>query len=633
MNNKVIAIFQIGPVQDFITCARKLQDYWCGSYLLSFLNCHAIHTIEKGGGEIIYPSYSNQKIYQYVKKVINNGFSPPLIEELKPTIPNRFVALLESNNAKSLLEQAENAVNDAFGNLVKSVKDELTKNINNSPDLTVWNEIWQRQTNNFFEVYWSISELKDGYQNSYQKAERLFNARKGIRDFAQSSEMGYKCTLCGERESLNTETGGSLIRQKLKSFWREVKGKTGYRLKENEHLCSICVSKRFIPDYVFKRTCFPSTSTISVASFVYYVITHSTDLNKLIEDFTQKVNGVKKCLPELDYRVEPLPKIKQTAEEKYDDFIYLDGDWFFEEFYENLKGGRPSNLVNQIDDAERALRTLVTESIKIAKTKNEIPVVPLKYYAVFQMDGDDIGKHISQKKSKEEHKQLSKSLCDFSDIIPEIIEKKYLGQVVYFGGDEGVAFVSLSDFLPVIENCYKKFISLNPSITASIGVVIAHHQAALRRVMRELRRITKEVKREIAGKDCFKVAIIKRSGGVTYASAKWRYDSLEVIPLLCELVNYYREGKISDRWWRDLVSEQAGFFEISMGRRLLVIDHINLEITRLLSRHSNPKLINKSQLSKLIGDLKTLLINLAPNWEGFIGLMELASYVARGGGR
>jgi len=120
--SKVFGIFQIGPVQEFITCAKKTQDFWSGSYLLSYLNCVAIDTVVQNCGEvkdvIIYPSLEEQPLFEYVQELRKNNRKPwennPKENQLRPTIPNRFVCKISKEEGPKILQQAEKAVNTTF---------------------------------------------------------------------------------------------------------------------------------------------------------------------------------------------------------------------------------------------------------------------------------------------------------------------------------------------------------------------------------------------------------------------------------------------------------------------------------------------------------------------------------------
>lgn len=667
--SKVFGIFQLGPVQEFITCAKKTQDFWLGSYLLSFLNCVAIDTVVQNCGEdknvIIYPSLDNQPLFDYVQRLRKSGQKPwdnnPRSEknELRPTVPNRFVCRLDKSQALTILKQSEDAVKQIFSEFVTYVKSELEAKIskrfsksNPIQSQDTWNDIWMRQGKDFFEIYWALSSLEpDNYPESYQQAEALFGARKAIRNFSQIfNEPGYKCTLCGQYEPINALRDGSLKREKLRDFWDKVRQATGYRFREGEHLCAICTTKRLAPNYVFDRTFdFPSTSSVAMADFVGDIIkehkekpTAFLDKEKnLIVDFVQKAKIVAQQ-ERLDFKVEPLPKhdteIEKISVPTLSELARLDGDWLLEETYDNIVKQRESLKADPKDakDVKTSLKALVNRVKDLAKKQGVVCPGPGKYYAVFQMDGDNMGEKISQKSSENGHRQFSKDLCEFSaNLIPPIVEDRHLGKVIYFGGDEGIAFVSLQDILFIIEECRESFKNKIPDTIASIGVVIAHHQQALLQVLSGVRKAVKRVKDELDGKNGFSIALMKRSGGTTYGMAHWEYNGLKVVPLLQDLVKYYQEGKISDRWYYQFATEKLGLLEvIDIKRGIIRVnrDAAQLEINRLVSRHADKNKIDSTELNRLLERLKTLLSEVN-DWEQFMGLMDVATYIARGGGR
>jgi CRISPR-associated protein Cmr2 len=330
----VFGIFQIGPVQEFITCAKKTQDFWSGSYLISYLTCVAIHAVVKacptdGKNAIIYPDLTNQPLYDYVAKLEQDGKQPwdqpPSGDQLRPTVPNRFVAKLDVGNAKTVLDNAAREVTEAFSNskIAGRVKDELWRKINGSSsawDINTWNAIWTRQkTKEVFEVYWTISPLDDAqYSTSYREAEALFGARKAVRNFSQPDpEPGYKCTLCGQREPLNVTPKGSEKRRDLRDFWNEVRKRTGHRFRDGEHLCAVCTTKRLAPEWVFGRgRDLPSTSSMAVADFLSGLVeayqknpsAFSANGSDRVQDFATAARAVAKASGQ-NAEIEPLPRV------------------------------------------------------------------------------------------------------------------------------------------------------------------------------------------------------------------------------------------------------------------------------------------------------------------------------------
>ena len=92
MSHKYLFIFTIGPVQSFIAQARKTQDLYAGSYLLSYLTDHAIDKLKLKATscEIIFP-------YEHLKSK-----------------PSRFTASIETEDVKRLGNELKQCVMDEF---------------------------------------------------------------------------------------------------------------------------------------------------------------------------------------------------------------------------------------------------------------------------------------------------------------------------------------------------------------------------------------------------------------------------------------------------------------------------------------------------------------------------------------
>ncbi len=97
-------IFQVGPVQEFISQARSTRDMWSGSYLLSWLTMHAIKAVADACGPdcLIFPSLKGQPIYDFLNQAMlglerhfqdPNSHGPVLV----PGIPNRFLAIVRDD--------------------------------------------------------------------------------------------------------------------------------------------------------------------------------------------------------------------------------------------------------------------------------------------------------------------------------------------------------------------------------------------------------------------------------------------------------------------------------------------------------------------------------------------------------
>lgn len=181
--------------------------------------------------------------------------------------------------------------------------------------------------------------------------------------------------------------------------------------------------------------------------------------------------------------------------------------------------------------------------------------------------------------SPNRHLAISGALNDFSQtVVRHVVEEEHLGRVIYAGGDDVLAMLPVADMLSCMQrlrhaysgtlpedesknwgelrqdrhklHCKSGFAYLNGRLmrmmgknaTASCGAVIAHQQAPLSAVLRELRATEKRAKTE-GGRDAFSITVIKRSGGALQLTAKWG----EPLKLLADLRNFLASDETSRR--------------------------------------------------------------------------------------
>lgn len=193
----------------------------------------------------------------------------------------------------------------------------------------------------------------------------------------------------------------------------------------------------------------------------------------------------------------------------------------------------------------------------------------------------------SRPTSPARHMAISSALNGFAlDLVRYVVEEESLGKVLYAGGDDVMAMVCVRDLLnamallrlaysggvpdeqpmPSISTADMKlkrgFVQLRNRLyqamgtkaTASCGAVIAHHQAPLAMVLRELRAAEQRAKKE-GGRDAFSITVMKRSGGVLTLTAKWG----EPLAVLLALRDFLADPAVSRRavynslvWLQDL---------------------------------------------------------------------------------
>ncbi|MFA7667755.1 MAG: type III-B CRISPR-associated protein Cas10/Cmr2 [Burkholderiaceae bacterium] len=165
----------------------------------------------------------------------------------------------------------------------------------------------------------------------------------------------------------------------------------------------------------------------------------------------------------------------------------------------------------------------------------------------------DIAAYGKQKRalSPNRHMAISAALNDFSlRVARHVIEEEHLGRLIYAGGDDVLAMLPVADLLSAMQRLRNAYSGHDPeheggrdpagltlhkgfallhnrlmrmmgtAATASCGAVIAHHQAPLSAVRRELDLAERRAKTE-GKRDAFSITIIKRSGGALHLTDQW----------------------------------------------------------------------------------------------------------------
>jgi len=187
--------------------------------------------------------------------------------------------------------------------------------------------------------------------------------------------------------------------------------------------------------------------------------------------------------------------------------------------------------------------------------------------------------------SPNRHLAISGALNDFSQtVVRHVVEEEHLGRVIYAGGDDVLAMLPVAELLPVMQRLRMAYSGHDPdhgggvpegltlhngfavlkargrlhvmrlmgrNATASCGAVVAHHQAPLGAVLRELRAAEKQAKGyrrpgkdgAMVDRDAFHITVVKRSGGALNLSAEWG----EPLTLLGDLRDFLADADTSRR--------------------------------------------------------------------------------------
>ena len=159
-------LFQIGPVQEFIAQARKTQDLWSASYLLSFLIAQAMLALaeEIGPDAIVFPQLRGMPLADFhwwrkdclADQKLRASHSNEL---LTPNLPNRFLALVPADRGTEVAALAEATVRKTWAEIAGKTKAFLDAQLKGA--CPGWDKHWPAQVSRFPVVDWVVHPWTD----------------------------------------------------------------------------------------------------------------------------------------------------------------------------------------------------------------------------------------------------------------------------------------------------------------------------------------------------------------------------------------------------------------------------------------------------------------------------------------
>lgn len=323
-------LFTIGPVQSFIAQARKTQDLYAGSRILSDLIHFAIQKV--GEEHVIYPA------------------------ETVPSKPNRFIAKVLISDGNAMLQYAEDLSGKVKDEFMRIAQQYLGRYSN-------W-QACEKQLNDFLEVHWAAVSYNEDekYGEKYTILEQQLGAAKNFRPFKQVEEWGRKCSVTGTQNAL---------------FYRKAKGKDAAA-----YLCTECkilgYNDTYLHDWALQAG--EGISAIVLLKRLYNRKNNQTDN----EEFPSTADiAMLHTFSELNEKVDN--KIKSLAD-AIGETPETIGQFWFEENY-NATYFAQQGKDGKLTDAKIAWEQ-IHKCIKLLNYSYR------KYYAVLLFDADDMGKII-----------------------------------------------------------------------------------------------------------------------------------------------------------------------------------------------------------------------------------------------
>ncbi len=608
-------LFSLGPVQSFISQARKTQDLYAGSKILSDL-CQI----------------------GFEKALSMEGAKPVFPFDVKSeSLPNRFIVrmdkTLEKEEQRAIGQQVESAVRNGW---LKTAEERIKEHVRN-----VDFEIFKPQIEHHLEVYWLFFEIGADYAASFQEAEKAMGAVKNIRMFTQNIETGRKCSLDGERNVkfyrlTAAEEEGKVIKSKLflkngKEVYVDKNKLRSSLLQPGEGLSAVSFVKRAY----FKEGSFPSTAEIALMREADRLSDKDRHLLECYKNLFDEKKWPEACVELINkkhFSSVDLEFGRQQEDWNTDfDFQYL--------YEENLTDKNLPNLVQR--QIVKAIQRKLADSFKS------------KYYAILQFDGDRMGKILgggflsenSQSELERFQNRASELLSQFAQKAKSKILRHPDGRTVYAGGDDFLGLVNLESLFTVMEHLrstfdkdvnevlkteFKNKLTSDYDFTISAGIAVAHYKTPLGVVLQKAREMERKAK-DAAGRDAFSIAVLKHSGESHEACLKW--DNLGALKKIDEqlskknfskkfIVNLEKEfGYFKG----DVEDSGKDYFKNSEFGRAMLETRIGCLVNRAKTPAATPG--DVSHLSKTVFEVFNHKSN--PDFENFSDILNIVEFINR----
>jgi CRISPR-associated protein Cmr2 len=602
--NTYLLIFTIGPVQSFIASARKTQDLFAGSAILSNLVKCACERLENkieapASIEPVFPKLDSQSLYA--------------------TNPNRFAVLVKKfeGDIEKIIQQVKaEVINDDF---VKIALGKLSKDI---PEKQALHPNATYQLQNLPEIYWGamkLENIEEEYAEKYTLLESYLGGIKNIRNLVQFEEAGRKCNVDGVhnviiyRMSENNESTHKLyidtatnpvhIIKKQDEAYAKI-----WELSPGEGLSAVSF---------YKRRVSPETGDDNNKAYQIahnYPSTARVSLMHLLEPSGKEGRQNVKEFDEFkDYN--KLVGSNGTIFEHSDDQLFYEENINVNTISKGgvLKEGYTNETaLEKIKEGRKAL----SEKMKAEKLED----FTTKYYALLMFDGDRMGEWLSGENLADKiqllafHQELSELLHEFAKQARGILVEPH-GKTVYAAGEDFLGFVNLNSLIKVLKELRNlfdtevnqkikkafKFKPLTPGsletpdLTFSAGIAIAHYKQPLPTVLEEARSAEKTAK-DTGGNRCC-ISVMRHSGGTTrcvlpFGEEREKVEEklvlkLEQIGALQIIIREIKEDNFSNTFIYQLIREMRIWEKVEIGGMF------DTEAKRLIERASNHSKTNK----------------------------------------
>jgi CRISPR-associated protein Cmr2 len=319
-----LLVFSITPVQDFISRARKLRDFWISSLILSWLAFEGIREVifRLGSDHVLYPSLVGQPLINwFLAKECGLKVLEIADANEVASFPNKFVCLVPAGQEGEFAGDIKQTILDAWIQLGTKTLELVEKKIGRKDKYL--SDQFKRQLKAYWNFHWSACPLLDEtckepvsqllhrdvwervlqfmeasktlphetkregifYGVTHALAQSFLAAGKTHRTDQRHEEPGIKCNLHGDFEALRLDwmDGDDPNPRPAKDpFWATLKSAWEPRsdFKPSERLSAISLVKRLayrvckdwsehpLSIYFEEGERFPSTTEMALADWL-----------------------------------------------------------------------------------------------------------------------------------------------------------------------------------------------------------------------------------------------------------------------------------------------------------------------------------------------------------------------------
>ena len=563
-------LFTIGPVQSFISQARKTQDLFAGSKLLTNLIDSTIKELKETGKnvKVIFPHYKEN--------------------ENDKNYPNRFVAKIEKIDSKEI-EKIGNQLETKVKSRFKENAEEIF-NQNVNKNITKPNDFYN-QIDNLLTVYWVAEEYSDNYKKSYDKLEQLLGSIKNARKFNQLGETGRKCSLCGERNALFYNGN-----KKPTYLQKDAVKIDDRKLNKGESLCAVCFTKRF-----YKTKSFPSTAEIATMNTIDIL------QKEIPYNFQGKFENVLANDSQLIY----LENIENELQNKDSDFP----EHILEEFRKELN----KSCKNQKLKLNKYYAIIMSDGDNMGNwlSGKYLPDIT-KLEDFHNKFSERLGSFTKQAKDYLNKENRGETVYAGGDDFLGFVNLESLFDLLQ----------ELRNLFDSEVNAkLREEFNLEKEITLSAGVVIAHYKTPLHIVLDWARKMEHSAK-EKAGRNAFAMAVLKHSGEIHQTHWKWKSDTKFRVELIKDIIN----KMLSDNFSTSFITNiQAEFNKLKDKKgRIEDINILEAELTRLLDRSCNlSSKVKQIKVNESMGKFKNFINESGENIDNFFNLLNIIKFLLK----